>query len=286
MINMMETRMKYMRIVIGAAFLLSESVGVASAAESSGSDEYHSILSSKVTVGAGLFRPTNKHSIGAESPDVNSQDRLDTSKKQTTGMLEVRWRFTENWSFKGNYWATSSESRETLTKDFAFQGEVFQAGSFVGTGVDSSITRLFVGRSFNRKPSTDWGVGVGLHWMKLDAFVEGQVLLAGGAGDTGLRNASASAGAPLPNLGIWYMHSWSPKWVLTTRLDWLDVTFEEFSGRMIDASVAINYQMTDHFGVGLAVNAFDLDVDIDGDEWSGGLDTSQYGPLLNLTWSW
>jgi hypothetical protein len=83
------------------------------------------------------------------------------------------------------------------------------------------------------------------------------------------------------------MHSWSPKWVVITRLDWLDVTFEQFSGSMLDASVGVNYQMSDHFGVGLAAHAFDLNVSVDGDNgWSGDVETSQYGPRLNLTWNW
>ncbi|MFT7255670.1 MAG: hypothetical protein ACI8VR_000711, partial [Candidatus Azotimanducaceae bacterium] len=46
---------------------------------------------------------------------------------------------------------------------------------------------------------------------------------------------------------------------------------------MIDVSVAVNYQMTDHFGVGVAVNIFDRDVDIDGDTWKGGPDSRQLG---------
>lgn len=87
----------------------------------------------------------------------------------------MRWRYTENWSFQVNHRETSSDSGETLTQEFTFQDEVFEAGSFVGTGV---------------------------------------------------QRASASVCAPLPNFGVWYMHSWSPKWTITTRLDWLDVTFE------------------------------------------------------------
>ena len=90
----------------------------------------------------------------------------------------------------------------------------------------------------------------------------------------------------MPNLGIWYMYSWSPKWVVTTRLDWLNTTFEEFSGSLYDLSVGVNYQMSDHFGIGLAVNASRLDVGVDSTEWTGELVYEQIGPLLNLTWNW
>jgi len=121
--------------------------------------------------------------------------------------------------------------------------------------------------------------------LDIDAFVEGQILAIQGPG-LEFRRESAAASVPLPNLGIWYMYSWSPKWVVTTRLDWLDVSIEEFSGSMYDLSVGVNYQMSDHFGIGLAVNAFRLDVQVDGTDWSGGLVNEQIGPRLNVTWNW
>ncbi len=258
------------------------------AQESDSSDKYHPFLSDTFHIGLGVYRPTKKRKIGVDVnlPNDSVQDSLDATEDQSTAMVDFRWRYTENWSFQANYWVTSTESRDTLTENFEFGGEVFQAGSFVGSGLDTSIARLFWGRSFFRKPSTDWGVGLGLHWMEIDAFVEGQILAVPGPG-TEFRRESASAVAPLPNLGVWYMYSWSPKWVLITRLDWLDVTIEEFSGSLLDASVGVNYQMSDHFGVGLALNAFKLDVTVDtGADGKFELETSQYGPRLNVTWNW
>jgi hypothetical protein len=82
------------------------------------------------------------------------------------------------------------------------------------------------------------------------------------------------------------MYSWSPKWVLSTRLDWLDVTIEEFSGSLYDASVGLNYQMSDHFGLGLAINGFKLNVEVNSTDWRGVFVTEQYGPRLNVTWNW
>jgi hypothetical protein len=48
----------------------------------------------------------------------------------------------------------------------------------------------------------------------------------------------------------------------------------------------VNYQVSDHFGIGLAVNGFRLDVMIDGTDWRGGIVQEEVGPLLSLTWNW
>ena len=278
--------MKFLNTCISAVFLVSVSTGVASAQESDSSSKYHPFLSDNFHIGLGVYRPSQKRKIGSDPIAGGSPgESLDGSDSQSTGLLNFRWRFTKNWSFQGTSWNTGSESEQTLTEDFEFQDLVFQAGSIVRSGFDTSITRLFWGRSFFRRPSTDWGVGLGLHSLNIDAFVEGQILAIPGPG-LEFRRESASASVPLPNLGIWYMHSWSPKWVVTTRLDWLDVTFEEFSGSMYDLSVGVNYQMSDHFGIGLAVNAFRLDVQVDGTDWRGSLEGEQIGPRLNLTWNW
>jgi outer membrane protein W len=281
--------MKYLTTVISAVFLTSLSVGVASAQESDGSDKYHPFLSTAFQMGLGAYRPTKKNSIGASSSGDDFEQSLDSSENETTGLLNFRWRYTDNWSFEANIWKTGGDSEATLDEDFTFQGDedevTFKAGTRIGSGLDTSIARLFWGRSFNRTARTDWGVGLGLHWMQLDAYVDGTIRIAGAPDES--QREDASAGAPLPNLGIWYMHSWSPKWVVITRLDWLDVTFDQFSGRLLDASVGVNYQMSDHFGVGLAVNAFDLNVSVDSENgWRGDIETRQYGPRLNLTWNW
>jgi outer membrane protein W len=284
--------MKNLKILIISVFLTSLSVGVASAQESDSSDKYHPFLSTTFQMGLGAYRPTKKNKIGAGTDlgDDNLQGSLDSSENQTTGMLNFRWRYTDNWTFQGNLWQTSSDSRETLNENYdsPISEDVFLKGSTIGFGTDLSIARLFWGRSFNRTASTDWGVGLGLHWMEIEARIEGKISATDPAGNRveEFAREKASVGAPLPNLGIWYMYSWSPKWVVITRLDWLDVTFEEFSGSMLDASVGVNYQISDHFGVGLAVNAFELDVRVDSEAIDGVIETSQYGPRLNLTWNW
>jgi len=279
--------MKFLNICISVFFLVSVSAGVASAQESGSSGKYHPFLSDKFHIGLGVYRPNYKHEIGADRNAGGSPgESLDASESQSTDLLNFRWRYSKNWSFQGSFWKIDSESERTLTEDFELLDQVFLAGSSVRSGLDTSIARLFWGRSFFRKPSTDWGVGLGVHWLDIDVFLEEEILVPPGDPPIPDHHESSSVSGPLPNLGIWYMHSWSPKWVVTTRLDWLDVTYEEISGNMYDLSVGVNYQMSDHFGIGLALNAFKLDIRVDSTKWRAGLVNEQVGPRLNVTWNW
>ncbi len=277
--------MKIRKICIAVFLLAASSTGVVGAQESDISNNYHPFLSDNFYIGLGAYRPDQTRRLGGQVEGAGGS--LDNTESQSTGIFNFRWRFTKNWHFQTTYWRTDSEAGAILTEDFEFEDTVFEAGSFINSGIETSIARLFWGRSFFRKPNHDWGVGAGIHWIEIDAFVEGQIVTTPPIPGTGpIRREQATAAVPLPNLGIWYIYSWSPKWVLVTRLDWLEVTVDEFSGSMYDASVGLNYQMSDHFGIGLAVNAFRLDIEVDTGEWRGGLLNEQVGPRLNITWNW
>jgi hypothetical protein len=283
--------MKLINTCLTTMFVLALSTGSAIAQDSDSSRKYHPFLSDKFRIGVGVYLPDKTTTLGADLTQIGA-DQLEGKDDQSTALLNFRWRFTKNWHFQTTYWKTDSSTTDTLNKDYEspFNDLIFKKGSTISSGIDTSILRLFWGRSFFRKPNHDFGVGAGLHWMELDAYVQGQLLISPPppSGDlTDFHHESVSASVPLPNLGIWYMWSWSPKWVLATRLDWLDVTIDEISGSMYDVSVGVNYQMSKHFGMGLAVNGFALDVKVNRPNgWSGGLEAEQIGPRLNVTWNW
>jgi len=280
--------MKLRKMCIAAFLLATSSTGVVSAQESDSSKNNHPFLSDTFNIGLGVFRPSLERKIEADS-GKGIGGSLEENDTQSTGILSFRWRYSKNWSFWATHWQTDSENQQLLTEDFDLgddNGTVFLKGSTIGSGIDVSITRLFFGRSFFRRPSTDWGVGVGLHWLDMKLFVEGDIKTSPQV-DPPLKDRVDYSGAvPLPNLGIWYTYSWSPKWVVNTRLDWLDITIDEFSGSLFDASVGVNYQMSKHFGIGLAVNAFRLDVKVDSPKIRAGIEMDQIGPRLNITWNW
>ncbi len=281
-----EYYMKFLNICISAFFLVSLTAGVASAQESGSSGKYHPFLSDKFVIGLGAYRPDKSFELGADlGVGGGSGAVIDASDSETTGLMVLHWRYTKNWSFQASYWDTDSETKHVLRENFKFGDQEFLAGTSVETGLKASVTRLFWGRSFFRRPSTDWGVGLGLHWLDIEASIKGEILVAPPVPGLAGRESS-SVSAPLPNFGIWYMYSWSPKWVVSTRLDWLDVSYEEYSGHLWDVSVGVNHQVSDHFGIGLAVNGFRLDVFIDGTDWRGGIVQEEVGPLLSLTWNW
>lgn len=250
--------------------------------------DYHPYLSDKFNLSLGVFYPEKslKLRVDGTAPEeeIDFEEVLKLDDKETTASLNFRWRFGEKWSVWGQYWSVKDSGGAVLEEDIEWEDVVFQEGTFANGGMETSVARLFFGRTLHSGKRHEFGLGAGLHWLELDAYLEGQILTS--EGDTEFHRGSVDAGFPLPNIGGWYMYSWSPRWMVQARIDWLSASVGDYSGGLWNAQAGLNWQATNHFGLGLYYNAFVLDVDIDKEDWSGKAESAQYGPFLALTFNW
>lgn len=251
-------------------------------------DDYHPFLSDKFNLEAGVFVP--QISFGARvdgslpEEEIDFDQALNLDDNQSAASVNFRWRFGKKWSFWGQAWATNDTGKAVLEEDIEWEDVVFKKGTFAKGGVALDVVRAFFGREFSLGPQHELGIGLGLHWMNLDTFLEGEVII--NDTTTDFQRASVSASFPLPNIGAWYMYSWSPKWLFQSRADWLSATIGDYSGSLWDAQVGINYQAFKNIGFGLYYNSFLLDVDVDKGDWRGSADFTQHGPLFTVSATW
>ena len=272
-------------LLILSMFLISTTV---SAQDSKDASNYHPFLSDTIYLNLGVFNARNTTSLGVGIDGVGN-DEIDTSTTDANASLALRWRYTENWSLWAQFWQASDSGTATLKEDISFGDDeiTILGGSEINLSTDLDILRLFFGRSFFKKPQSEWGAGLGIHWMELGATITTNVATIPDEPDvTGKRSASTNAGVPLPNLGVWYMYSWSPKWVTTVRADWLEVELGEYSGNMYDVSAGVNWQFSKHVGVGLAYQAFDFSAAVSGTGDNTEIGIRQDGPYLSLSANW
>ena len=273
--------MKALTRLLATALLLSTFLDTAMAQSS---DDYHPFLSDKFNLGVGLFWPKVNLDLRVDGTEpeeeIDFDEALNLSDYPTSPYINFRWRFGEKWSLFGQYWSTDTSGKEVLPYDVKWGDVVFREGTFVGGGAGLDVARVFLGRKFDLAPQHELGWGVGLHWMSLDTYIEGEILIDDDS--TEFHRAAVSAAFPLPNIGAWYMYSWSPKWMLHANIDWLSATIGNYSGGLWDAQVGINYQAFKNIGFGFDFKAFLLDVDIDKDDWHGKTEFNQTGPALSV----
>ena len=257
--------------------------------QAQGTGAVHPWLEDDFIVTAGAFLPSKdfKVRVDGEIPgrDIDFGQKADVSDNEASASLVFRWKFGEKWSVSGQYWGTEDDGEAVLSEDVTWRDYVLQAGSNVGAGVSTDIARVFFGREFfTDADHHEFGLGAGLHWLQIEAYLEGEFFL--NDQSTGFRREQVSADLPLPNIGAWYWYSFSPRWLLTTHLDWFSASIDQYSGSLWDAGVGINFQAWEHVGFGLSYKYFMIDADVEESNWYGKAEVTHDGPFLSATVNW
>jgi len=251
-------------------------------------EDYHPFLTDTFNLQAGIFLPEKEYIVQVDGSlpeeEIDFDEVFGISDYETTASLNFRWRFGEKWSLWGQYWSTSENTSAVLEEDLEWEDVIFKAGTFAKASTGTKIARVFVGRAFSTGPRHEFGAGAGLHWMEMEATIKGEIII--DEDSTGFHRGSVDAAIPLPNIGAWYMYSWSPKWVFQTRVDWLSASIGDYSGSLWNAQAGIHWQTFKNLGVGLYYNNFKIDVDVEKSDWRGAVETTQQGPYLALTATW
>jgi hypothetical protein len=267
--------------------LLISSPGLALAQEPA---NVHPYLTEKFFTDLGVFFPDRRIKMSAQGSTseinelVDFNEEFGLNESDETFAVDLGWRFAEKWVLLGQYFDSSGSSRWTLDKDIEWQDVVFQEGSNAVAGFDFSVTRVFLGRELDTSVRHEIGLGVGFHWLKIGAFIDGTIIVGGGG--TVSHRESENSEQPLPNIGAWYKYSITPQWVVRGRIDWLDADVGRYDGEMINFSFGINYQIAKHFGLGLNYNDFELDIIVDQTDWRGRIFTAYQGLYLYMSAYW
>jgi hypothetical protein len=252
--------------------------------------DVHPYLTQKFILDTGVYFPDRELKISVDGPvggpneEINFQREFSLDRSDETFSLNFGWRFGKKWELGAQYFESSGARGRTLDEDIEWNDVVFGQGTGVVAGQEFRVIRVFFGRNFDTSERYNFGVGAGLHWLELSAFIEGNIIIGGGG--NAFRRESVSAKVPLPNIGAWYTYSISPNWALKSRIDWMSANVGDYDGKLINASVGVNYQAFEHFGAGLSYNVFNLDIVISKSGWRGRAETTYDGLYAYLSFYW
>lgn len=254
------------------------------------SDGENPYLTDTFYLDIGLFFPSRELKLSVDGSVAGARSAIDFDKafgvKKSDDVLSVNggWRFSENWQLGAQFFASDGQQSRALEEDVEWGDYTFGAGTGVVAGLDFSLIRTFFARKFQTAEHHSFGIGIGVHWLEIGAFIEGNAIINGE--QAGFRRESVSAKAPLPNIGAWYIRTLSERWSLRARFDWLEADIDKYDGRLINASASINYAFSNHVGIGASYNLFQLNVGVDEDDWRGDVKTSYEGLFIHASLYW
>jgi hypothetical protein len=251
-------------------------------------EQVHPMLDSTFMLKIGAFLPDKDIKLSAggilPGPEIDFSETLHLNESENIGALYARWNFGKKWWFAFEYFESSSFNSLVLEEDLVWEGVIFEEGSFVEAGVGLDVTRLFIARKVVDGSKQELSVGLGFHWLDISAFIQGEAFAPGQ--DFGFQRGDVSVAGPLPNLGVTYMRSLSPRWALKARVDWLSVSLDKYRGRFWGITGGVDFAISEHFGLEAGYYYFDLDVSIRDTDWRGKADLVYEGPVISLTAQW
>lgn len=253
-------------------------------------EDVHPFLTNKYVLRLGVYFPSSDFEVAVDGTvtgphfEVDLEEAIGIGKDDEVLSAAFRWNFSKKWSLWLQYFDSEKTGQGVLTEDIEWQDFVFREGSFVGAGTELKVARIYFGREFHPRPRSEVGIGAGVHWLQLGAFIEGEATI--NDKTTGVLRENVEAEFPLPNIGAWYLYSWSSKWVFESRVDWLYVNIGDYSGGLWDVAAGVNFQPFKNFGIGLDWLYFNLNVDIDKRDWRGSADLTFSGPYAYISATW
>ena len=251
-------------------------------------DDVHPELISKYSLDFGLFYPERqiKLNAGVTVPgdrDIDFGDEFGLEKRHQSFAVDFRWRFGEKWSLSAQHFAASAAGSAVLEEDVEWNNLVFSRGTNATASTEFKLYRAVFGRSLAKTDDVDFGISAGIHWMDIGAAIEGSILV---NNTVTFARENVSSSAPLPNIGIWYDYSLSPRWAIKARADWFKASIDEYDGRLVNLQAGVNYAWFRHGGIGVAYNYFELDAGVNNQIWQGAAELTYKGPFAFVNFYW
>jgi hypothetical protein len=262
-------------IVIAVAFM---SLSVAAAQEVQKEKPWERL---NFNIGGFVTTLNSEFRIGSASLgtglEVNMEDALGLDSSLFVFRVDGMYRFTDNrrHRFDLTYFDLRRTATKTLQKDIQMGDQTFTAGTTLDSLFDLKIIKGAYSYSLFQDDRFDLGLSVGVYVAPIKIRLSSLR-----TGDAQEENITA----PLPVLGLRFDYAITPKFFLKQNIDFFYMEYEKYKGSLLDAKVALEYNIWKHVGIGAAYEYLQVQVKSEGNNYPGidmvGKIQFSYGGLM------
>lgn len=240
----------------------------------------------RFTLSAGLFMPLNNTSIkvgttdGAIGTDIDLEDDLGFKSSTQSFYVDLQWRASRRSRFDIAYYSLHRSADKKLEKEIDFKDNVYPVSAQVNAHFNTDIVRFSYGYAIITNPKYEIGLLIGAHIMKTDVGIKANT----GSGSVDYSDQFKFT-APLPDLGIWGGWAFAKNWSVNLEFGWLSATVDNIYGRILGATVGVNYSPVRNLILNLGYTGLNIKSDVERDGWKGDLKWNYNGPVLTVGYS-
>jgi hypothetical protein len=245
-------------------------------------------------IAAGWFPSNFDTTVRVDNKKINIGDEInlerdlgldDTSNAFYGAFL---WRFKKRHRLSVSYYDFSRKNSAKAKRELEIGDTIVPAGAKIETEFDLEVFPIAYQYSFVQSEKIEFSGNIGLHWTNVGFGIEGK----GFIGEEDVREfdekADAKASAPLPLLGLGFDYWFTPRWLAKADGQYFYLSLSDdvfdYSGSLSNLRIATEYVPYRGLGLGVAVNWFKMDVDVEDPDWYGRLEYEYWGPQLYLSY--
>ena len=200
--------------------------------------------------------------------EIDLENDLGFDTNVQSGWLRGVYRMANRHRLSLTYTPLRRTASAVSQKDINIEDNIIKAGTSIETSVRTDIFDIEYLYSFYKRPNTELSVSGGLYWLyyKFDLKAAGEIIL-GGSGAEEIRTdyeTDLRLNAPLPLLGLSGTYEVNPRWYLHAAVRYFYIAINDIEGQLVSAGLGTDYYLTKHWGIGLSLSTFSLDVEKDG----------------------
>ncbi|MGI9435323.1 MAG: hypothetical protein ACR2Q4_10925 [Geminicoccaceae bacterium] len=223
------------------------------------------------TFGSDLRIDGNDGNLGTV---IDLENTLNLDSDRYTFWLDGYWRFFDRHRLELSYYDVSREGTRTLNEQVVIRDEVFDIGVSVASSIDLKVGKIAYAYSILQNDQWDGSLSLGVSAFDFQTSIQARI---DGVGST--QRSTSELFAPLPTVGARLWYAFADDWTARLEGNFFALEFDEYNGSLIDAEAAIDYDVTDWFGLTLGYNYVNIDVDRTGGDFDAAI-RYQYSAII------
>jgi hypothetical protein len=235
---------------------------------------------------AGFFAPVNNTNIkvdgtnGKIGTDIDFESDLGFNKNSSTFLGDFQYRLSRRSRFDFSYYRLDRSASKTIDRDINFNGNTYNLGAQIDAYFNSNIYRLSYGYAILSKPTYEAGLLIGAHVVKFGLGIDATANNVSGSAAT-----NVGLTAPLPDFGLWGGWTMGPHWAVNAEADYLDITINSISGRIIAYNAALTYRPIRSLSFAAGYTGLNFKLNVDKEKLDGQLKWGYNGPSVTATFA-
>jgi len=222
--------------------------------------------------------------------EVDLEDDLGLDSDVNAGWLRGIYRMANRHRLSLTYTPIRRTAEAVSTKDIDIEDNIIKAGASLQTSAKTDIFDIEYLYSFYKHPHTEISLSGGLYWFSYNFEIKaaGEIVV-GGSEETELSadyQTNLKLHAPLPLLGLSGTYEINPRWEIHGAARYFYVAINDIEGQIVSVGVGTDYYFTKHWGIGLSLSTFNLDVEKDGIVFKNSLSWKYDGAQLYVVFKY